>query len=285
MVGSIDSSVGRFDNSRLSGGMAMTPPTFASKAERGEARTKIIVINMANAVERRDRFETRARHVPLSWRFNTAHTSLHVALTYNEQDAIIAKGRPLRAGELGVYSSHYAAWQDLQSDDAEQYVVLEDDVIVDWNFLGKLAEVNLTKMGINYLRLYYSYPTRRMALVKENFIDGKHSIVELHGTVFGAMAYAITKAGARIFLDHCRIVRRPIDDEMDRTWAHGQRNLSVFPFPVLGESGESMIGVTRFEPFVVPRKLRFKRLVARRLELWRRDVWVATHRFQRFPRG
>ena len=262
--------------------MAMTPPTTSkSKAERGEARTKIVVINMVDAVERRDRFEKRARHAPLPWSFYPAHTSLHAALTYDEQGAIIAKGRPLRAGELGVYSSHYAVWQDLQSDDVDQYVVLEDDVIVDWNFLGKLAQVNLAKMGINYLRLYYTYPTRRTALVKQNFIDGKHSIVELHGTVFGAMAYAITKAGARIFLDHCRVVRRPIDDEMDRTWAHGQRNLSVFPFPVLGESGESIIGVARFEAFVVPRKLRFKRLVARRLERWRRDAWAVMHRFQR----
>ena len=106
--------------------MAMTPPTTSeSKAERGEARTKIVVINMVDAVERRDRFEKRARHAPLPWSFYPAHTSLHAALTYDEQGAIIAKGRPLRAGELGVYSSHYAAWQDLQSDDVDQYVVLE----------------------------------------------------------------------------------------------------------------------------------------------------------------
>jgi glycosyl transferase, family 25 len=263
----------------------MTSLTFTSTAERGEARTKILVINMANAVERRDRFEQRARQVSLPWSFYPAHTSLHAALTYDEQGAIIAKGRPLRAGEIGVYSSHYAAWLDLQSDDADQYVVLEDDVIVDWNFLGTLAQVDLAKMGINYLRLYYTYPTKRTALVKQNFIDDKHSLVELQGTVFGAMAYAITKAGARTFLDHCRIVRRPIDDEMDRTWAHGQRNLSVFPFPVLGESGESIIGATRFEVFVVPRKLRFKRLLASRLERWRRDAWLVTHRFQRFRAG
>ena len=259
----------------------MTPPTFR-KAEPSDTRTKIIVINMMDAGERRDRFETRARHAPLPWSFYPAHTSLHPALTYNEQGAIIAKGRPLRPGELGAYSTHYAAWQDLQSDDADQYVVLEDDVIVDWNFLGKLAQVNLASMGINYLRLCYTHPTRRMALVKENFVDGKHAIVELHATVFGAMAYVITKAGARIFLDHCRVVRRPIDDEMDRTWAHGQRNLSVFPFPVLGELGESVIGDTRFEAFVVPRKLKLKRLVARRLELWRRDAWAVMHRPRRF---
>jgi glycosyl transferase, family 25 len=259
----------------------MALPTLESMADRGEARTKIIVINMANAVERRARFEMRACHAPAPWSLYPAHTSLHPALTYDEQGAIIAKGRPLRPGELGAYSSHYAAWQDLQSDDADQYVVLEDDVIVDWNFLGKLAQVNLAKMGINYLRLYYTHPMRT-TLVKRNFIDRVHSIVELDGSPFGAVAYAITKAGARIFLDHCRIVRRPIDDEMDRAWAHGQRNLSIFPFVAMEESGGSIIGDARFGAFVVPRNLRFKRLVAHRLERWRRDVWTVMHRFQRF---
>src|SRR5262249_659665 len=127
----------------------------------------------------------------------------------------------------------------------------------------------------------YTHPTRSVVPVMQNVIDGKHSIVEIDGTVFGAMAYAITKAGAGIFLDHCRVVRRPIDDEMDRTWAHGQRNLSVFPFPVMGEMGDSTIGGARFEAFVVPRELRLKRLVARRLERWRRDTSTKVRQLQR----
>jgi glycosyl transferase family 25 len=261
------------------------PPTFESTAECGDARTKVVVINMKNAVERRARFEERAPPTPVPWSFYPAHTSLHPALTYDEQRAIIAKGRPLHAGELGAYSSHYATWHDLQTDDADQYVVLEDDVIVDWTFLAKLAKVDLARMGINYLRLYYTYPPRATTLVKENFIDREHSIIELYGRVYGALGYVITKAGARTLLDHCRIVRRPIDDEMDRAWVHGQRNLSVFPFPVIGESGDSIIGGARFETFVVPRKLKVKRLVANRLERWRRDAWTAMHRFQRFCAG
>ena len=115
--------------------------------------TKIIVISMPDASDRRSRFEDRARGVPVAWRFYPARASLHPALRYDEQDAIVAKGRPLRAGELGCYSSHYAAWEDLQADDADQYVVLEDDVIVDWNFVGKLVAIDLARIGIDYLRL------------------------------------------------------------------------------------------------------------------------------------
>jgi glycosyl transferase, family 25 len=243
-------------------------------------RTRIVVISMADAGERRSRFEERARTAPVAWSFYPARTSLHPALRYDEEGAIVAKGRPLRAGEIGCYSSHYAAWQDLQSDDADQYVVLEDDVIVDWTFVGKLAQVDLAAMGVNYLRLYYKYPARA-ALVKENFIDRARSIVELAGHAYGTQGYAITKAGAKLFLDHCRRVCRPIDDEMDRTWVHGQRNLAVFPSPILEESAGSTIGSTRFETFVVPKHLKLKRLVAHRVERWRRDASTTVRRFAR----
>ena len=135
-------------------------------------------------------------------------------------------------------------------------------------------------MGINYLRLYYKFPART-ALVMEKFLERARSIIELDGTAFGAQGYVITKAGAKAFLDHCRIVCRPIDDEMERTWVHGQRNLSVFPFPIMEESTESTIGNTRFEAFVVPRHLKLKRLVTHRLERLRRDTSTMIRRLRR----
>lgn len=243
-------------------------------------RTKVVVVSMADATERRWRFEDRARNAPVAWSFFPARSSLHPALRYDEQDAIVAKGRPLRAGEIGCYSSHYAVWEELQGDDADQYVVLEDDVIVDWTFIGKLAEVDLGEMGINYLRLYYKAPGRA-ALVRENFVERARSIVELAGMVFGTQGYAITKAGARTFLDHCRVVTRPVDDAMDRSWVHGVPNLAVFPFPVIEESAGSTIGNTRFETFVVPGHLKLKRLVVHRIERWRRDATATLRRLRR----
>ncbi|WP_119304113.1 glycosyltransferase family 25 protein [Dongia deserti] len=244
-------------------------------------RTKIIVVSLADAEERRSRFRERAQNAPVAWDFYPARTSLHPALSYDEQAAIVAKGRPLRAAELGCFSSHYAAWEDLQSDEADQYVVLEDDVIVDWTFLSKLAEIALTEMGINYLRLYYKFPTTT-AVVREDFIERARSIVELGGPAYGTQGYAITKAGAKVFLDHCRTVTRPIDDEMDRAWVHGQPNLAVFPFPVMEEFSGSTIGNARFEKFDVPQHLKLKRLVHYRVERLRRDASKAIRRFQRF---
>jgi glycosyl transferase family 25 len=247
----------------------------------GAHRTKVVVISMTDAAERRRRFEGRARDAQVPWSFFSAHTGLHPALSYDEEAAIVAKGRPMRGAELGVYSSHYAIWMELQSDSADQYVILEDDVIVDWNFLGKLAEFDLAAAGIDYLRLYYKLPVST-TLVRADFIERARSIVEVDGTSFGAQGYIITKRGAGAFLDHCRIVTRPIDDEMERSWAHGQRNLSIFPFPIMEESVASTIGSARFEPFAVPRNLKLRRLVEHRLERFRRDTSIMIRRLRRF---
>ena len=252
-----------------------------SIAKRHAVRTKIIVISLPDAEERRDRFRKRAHNAPVAWSFYPGCTSLHAALRYDEQAAIVAKGRPLRAGELGCFSSHYTAWEELQSDDADQYVILEDDVIVDWAFIGKLAEVDLAGMGISYLRLYYKFPAAT-AVIRENFIERARSIVELGGPAYGTQGYAITKAGAKVFLEHCRTVIRPIDDEMDRAWVHGQPNLAVFPFPIMEESSGSTIGNGRFEEFDVPSHLKLKRIVHHRVERLRRDASKTIRRFRRF---
>ena len=61
-------------------------------------------------------------------------------------------------------------------------------------------------------------------------------------------------------------MRRPVDDEMDRSWSHGVRNLAVFPFPIMERAQESGIGLKRFEAFDVPPRLRLKRAIARRRE-------------------
>lgn len=144
-----------------------------------------------------------------------------------------------------------------------------------------MAEVDFAETGIDYLRLYYKSPVR-YALVKENFLGLSRSIVELSDQAFGSQGYLITKAGAQILLDHCRTVTRPVDDEMDRSWAHGLPNLAIFPFPIIEESASSTIGQARFDTFVVPEHLKLKRLLTRRVERWRRDAARAVRRFRRF---
>jgi glycosyl transferase family 25 len=69
----------------------------------------------------------------------------------------------------------------------------------------------------------------------------------------------MTREGAERFVRHCREVRRPLDDELDRSWEHGVACLGIFPFPLIEQSTASTIGPARFERFTIPPRLRLRR--------------------------
>lgn len=229
-------------------------------------RTKIFVVSLRGAQDRRKAFVAfNLKGAPL-WKFFDACETLHPDLDYDDDNAIIAKGRPLTRGELGCYSSHYALWKQLIDDEhADQYIILEDDVIADWHYLERFSGVRHEDAGNDYIRLYYKRPAPFRVLEK-NYLARSTSLVELSGYCFGTQAYLLTKNGARHFAGRLRKVIRPIDDEMDRSWNHGMPNRAVFPFPVVERAVDSDIGGSRFEPFAIPSRLRLRRFVARNTE-------------------
>lgn len=232
-------------------------------------RTKIVVISLPDATERRAAFAARAGGVGLDWSFADAGRGLGPNLAYDPDEAIVSKGRPLSPGELGCYASHYAAWTTFLESRASQLVVLEDDTIVDWTFLEKVARIDLQASGISFLRLFAMDPgpCRR---VQANAFEFQRHLIEYVDRVFGAQAYAITREGAERLIRHCQPVCRPIDDELDRSWVHGLPNLCIFPFPVIAQSGVSTIGGDRYGRYEIPARLATRRRRARLTELSRR---------------
>ncbi len=69
----------------------------------------------------------------------------------------------------------------------------------------------------------------------------------------------MTREGAELFVRHCRTVRRPLDDELDRSWEHGVPCLGLYPFPLIEQAAASTIEPARFDRFVVPRRLWLRR--------------------------
>jgi glycosyl transferase, family 25 len=221
-------------------------------------RTSIVVISLPEAGDRRARFAARAAGTSLPWRWFDARRALGPELEHDPEEAIVAKGRPLYPGELGCYASHYAAWTEFLESDADQLLVLEDDTIVDWGFLTKAAVVDLEAAGIVYLRLYAKRPCAFRTLL-QNAIERQRSVIEFLDRPLGTQGYLLTRAGARRLLPHCRRVRRPIDDELDRSWDHGIPTLCVFPFPVIEESTASGIEAARWDRFEMPARLKVRR--------------------------
>jgi glycosyl transferase family 25 len=236
-------------------------------------RTSIVVISLPDAADRRAVFTARAAKTALPWRWFDARRELGPELEHDPDEAIVSKGRPMYPGELGCYASHYAAWTEFLAGDADQLLVLEDDTIVDWGFLAKAAAADLEAAGIVYLRLYAKRPCA-FRTVLQNAIERQRSVIEFLDRPLGTQGYLLTRAGARRLLPHCRRVRRPIDDELDRAWDHGIPTLCVFPFPVIEESTASGIETARWDRYRMPARLRARRyrmrLTDRALKLRRR---------------
>lgn len=230
-----------------------------------EPRTRIVVVSLKGAEARREAFQAATAPAAPPWAYFDACESLHPDLAYREEDAIVAKGRPLTPGEIGCYSSHYELWRQLAAGRDDQYVVLEDDVIVDWDYLAALVRIDHAAAGHDYIRLYYKKPAP-MRMLERDFGARTRWLTEVGGFCFGTQGYLITRKAAATFVERFRTVRRPVDDEMDRSWSHGVRNLAVFPFPIMERAQESGIGLKRFEAFEIPRRLRWRRAIARRRE-------------------
>jgi glycosyl transferase family 25 len=229
-----------------------------------QPRTRILVISLKAAEARRRAFAAAAA-TDLEWEFVDACESLHPDLSYNDEDAVVAKGRPLTRGEIGCYSSHFAAWRQLVESDHDQFVVLEDDVIVDWDYLAALVRMDHSADGHDYIRLYYKKPAP-VRVIQRDFGSRTRWLTQVMGHCFGTQGYLITRRAAGVFIESFRRVRRPVDDEMDRFWAHGVPNLAVFPFPIIERAQESGIGLARFETFDIPAHLRLRRTFARQRE-------------------
>lgn len=177
------------------------------------------------------------------WSFFDGLTHLPDAIPYNERIARGVRGRYLESGELGCFASHYSLWSQLASDDkADAYIVLEDDVIINRSFFEVFVDAfKKSEFDFHYTRFYAKVPVP--VLRRKPFLD--RFIVKFGEIAFGTQAYYIDKIAAAAYLESIKEVRRPIDDEMDRSWAHGVPNLCVFPHPVFEVQGVSTIQAGR----------------------------------------
>jgi glycosyl transferase, family 25 len=225
-------------------------------------RTAIWVISLANDRDRRETFIRNAAAADVAWSFVDACPGLAPGLDYDPADSMVTVGRPLVAGELGCYASHFSLWEKLIQSEYDQLIVMEDDLLVDWAFVRLLLDVDFAARGIHYLRLF----SRLMAPFKRlrwEYLEKSHHLIRFVGYALGCQAYVITRDGATTFLRHCRRVRLPLDHEMDRFWAHGLPNLAVYPYPFIELCSPSRIGDARHEADAVPLKFRAQGFLTR----------------------
>ena len=208
-------------------------------------RAQVHVVSLPDADQRRDAFAAQPHAGLVPWSFHDAHTRLQDPLRVVEREAVVHTGRLLTRGELGCYSSHHALWRRLLDDpDHDAYLVLEDDVVVDWPLVRDLLALDLREFDIDYLRLYQKRPSS-FVVRRRPVVCRDYAIVELFGRPYGTQAYLLTRATAQVFAS-TTLVTRPVDDFMDRWWDHGVPNFALFPSPVMERHNVSGIGDDRY---------------------------------------
>ena len=248
----------------------MTPPSPHADPSPAPS-TCIRVVSLKSDAERRAAFSDSAAGTDLPWRYFDGYTQLAPGLDHDADRVLKLWGVPLRKGEIGCYSSHWALWNEFLESEYDQMIVIEDDVLLDWNFIRLLTEKDFSAQGIPYLRLF-ALNFSKSSLVKPRFIGGQFRLVRFLDYVYGAQAYVLTRHGAEVLSRHCQRVCRPVDVEMDRFWAHGLQNLCVFPFPALERLSTSRIRNDPFEAPPAPLRMKLQRTAHKLLEKVRKTV-------------
>jgi glycosyl transferase family 25 len=209
-----------------------------------EGTTSIKVISLDRSVDRRQAFTQMAGGTELDWAFFPARTGISEPLQYDDRYAVRRCGRPLSPAEIGCYASHFKVWEWLANSYYDQAIILEDDVIVDWAIIGKLAITRFSNYGINLVRLHVSYPFK-CQMVQYRLFSPNTRLIRIVGNVPGAVAYLLTQAAARVLVSNYSIVATPLDWVLARYWEHRITGYCTFPFPVIERYGPSTIGDER----------------------------------------
>jgi glycosyl transferase family 25 len=241
--------------------------------------TAIRVISMVSAHERRARFSAEAADAQVEWSYFDALRLPEAPLVHDAATELVHTGRPLRAGEIGCYSSHYSLWRWFVASAYAQLLVLEDDVAVDWPALKLLCSRDLASDGIDILKLFTTYPAKSELMRYKLFSDHSH-LVRLRGYCYGTQAYVLTRRGADALIRSCGRLTMPVDWAMSRYWDYGVDNYAVIPFPVFERMGTSSIGHAAGDGIDPPAAQRLRRFGWRARDRLVR-AWVDWHRRSR----
>jgi glycosyl transferase family 25 len=188
-----------------------------SQAWRISTKTAILVISLDTSTRRRAEFSESASGVDLDRSFFSAHKGIISPLAYNDRDAIRHCGRALFPAEIGCYVSHFKCWEWLTNSKFDQAIILEDDVMMDWPAITKLAQFNLSAHLIDLLRLFATHP-RKCQIGKYRFLSPHCHLVRTTGWYLGTQGYMLTKAGACRPGEKYVNVTAPVDWILMRYW-------------------------------------------------------------------
>lgn len=190
----------------------------------------IHVISMASHPERRHHISAEARRLQVHLNLFEACAPRHIADYPNSYDQTYRKkyfGYEMTPGEVGCFMSHRSLWQQCAQSDDVAWCILEDDVVLGPNFVGKIALAMDTAGEWDILRLMSERWDRQGKLYLR--VNNEFRLMRYVRQPQGTAAYLIRPDAAKVLLKHTEKMRDAVDKMMDQYWLHGLRMLVLEP--------------------------------------------------------
>lgn len=132
----------------------------------------------------------------------------------------------LTRGELGCYLSHRALLEQIAGMPQDATLVLEDDAELDPHFV-EVVDALVALGGFDLISLD-GHPKRRR-YVDECTLPAGYARVRSYESKSGAVAYIVSREGARKLASYCDDVIHPIDVAIKRYWDYNGALFNIVP--------------------------------------------------------
>jgi len=210
---------------------------------------RIIVINLARAVERRTTMQQRFAELGLTFEFLEATDGL--ALTAKEKAMADHDRRrrhirrPLIDNEIACFISHRRAMAALVASGEPMAAVLEDDVTLSPELPSVLDAIAAQKGRFDVVDLFRAEKPSEFFVFCRPLLPGL-ALGRIGYAHMGAVGYVISREGATRFLQQTEQFTDEVDRELHRHWING---LDIYGLerPVIfhDDAGASMINEAR----------------------------------------
>lgn len=191
---------------------------------------QIVVISMADQLERRAHAKNELDKLGIPWKFIDAIIGRNLPGFPNDYDRMRRLklfGFDMSLGEISCTMSHRLAWQECVASN-QMTLVLEDDFHLKPEF-PKALELALSIADEWDLFRLHSGSFHEVQVIRE---IGEFQLIENLKDPGSAAAFLIKPNAAKILLKHAQKVFMPADDTIERPWLHGLRILALIPYPV-----------------------------------------------------
>lgn len=167
---------------------------------------QVYLINLERRPERRVRMEYCFDELGIAFERVPAVDGKNLNDSYIEEHGIRMlpeyrdpyHGRPITAGEIGCFMSHYNIWKDMLVNQHRLAIVFEDDIRFEPYFRSKVQAVMAEARTFDWDLIYFG--RKRLSDANEPYVRGSNRLVHVDYS-YWTLCYILTLHGARKLVD------------------------------------------------------------------------------------